>query len=339
MVQRMTREVPGLVSSYAITLLQEALSIIYGMQYWSWQVQTGGWLTPGLLFPTGGVGPGQSAGTITATPFTNTVVGDATASPQWLAYIQGSNLPLFTQLQIRSPYYSIYNIISYKLNTPSAGLITLTLDRQWVDPGGSDLAYMIYQAYFPVPVADFKRFLGPRDLTDNFPLDFWSLGQQDLALLDPERTNFSDPQYIVPYQQDQRPGSATYGNMLYELWPHQLSVIPYTFGYLRMGPTLVNSGDTVPYPLTEEALLWRAKECAYLYKEAQKGEQMERGMGADWKFLAQAAESGFKRVLKPIKDRDADLMPLYWSTFTRDIYASGAEPYATTNGQLNVGRL
>ena len=337
MARRMCLEIPGLADNYAVTLLNEALNLIYGMQYWSWQVQTSGWLTPGLLFPTGGVGPGLSTGTINAIPFRNTVTGDAVASAQWLPYIQNSNLPLFTQLQIRNPYYSIYNIIGVNSQNPNA--IVLTLDRPWVDPGGSTLTYMIYQVYFPVPVPDFKRFLGPRDLTDNFPLDFWTVSQQDLAELDPQRTNFSDPQYIVPWQTDQRPNSATLGNMLYELWPHQLSQIPYTFGYLRMGPTMVKTSDTVPYPLTEECLLWRAREVAYMYKEAQKGENMERGSGADFKFLAQSARAEFDRVLKPIKDRDQDLMPLYWTTFKRDIYSDGWGPYATTNGMLNVGRL
>ncbi len=336
MARRMALEVPGLVDSYCGTLLNEALNLIYSEQYWSWQVQTSGWLTPGLLFPVGGVGPSQSAGTITATPYQNTVVGDATASAQWLAYITAGTLPLFTTLQIRSPFYSIYSIIGINATNPAA--IVLTLDRQWVDPGGSLLVYMIYQNYFAVPVPDFKRFLGPRDLTDNSPLDFWSMSQQDLAELDPQRTNFSDPQYVVPWQTDQRPGSATFGNMLYELWPAQLSQEPYTFNFLRLGPTLINPGDTVPYPLTEECLLWRAKECAFLYKEAQKGEHMERGQGANWQFLAESAHEEFKKVMKPIKDRDADLMPLYWTKFKRDIYADGWGPYASTNGMLNVGR-
>ena len=170
MVQRMILEVPGVVSSYAKTLLNEALGLIYDSQMWSWQLQTAGWLTPGLLFPTG---PGISAGTITVTPYQPTIIGDAVSSAAWLGYITGGNLSLFTQLQIRSPYYSLYNIISVNLANPTA--IALTLDRPWMEPGGLAMSYMIYQAYLPVPVTDFKRFLSARTRPT---ITVWITGQR-----------------------------------------------------------------------------------------------------------------------------------------------------------------
>jgi hypothetical protein len=332
MVQRMILEVPGVVSSYAKTLLNESLGIIYDSQMWSFQLQTAGWLTPGLLFP---AGPGNSVGTITTTPYQNTVVGNAAASAQWLPYIMASNLPLFTQLQIRSPYYSLYNIISYNITNPNA--VVLTLDRPWMEPGGTGQTYMIYEAYFAVPVPDFKRFLSARDTTNNYPMDYWTKSQKDLSVEDPERTIFDDPDYFVPFQQDQRPNSATLGNMLYELWPHPLSVLPYTYQFLRRGAFLQNPGDTVPYPLTEEAVLWRAKECAFVFKESQKGEEMQRGSGADWRYLAGAAQEQFKIAMKPIKDRDRDMVELYFNTFCRDSVPNASEGYATITGSVNIG--
>lgn len=336
MIQRMILEVPGVVSSYARTLINESLGLIYDSQMWSWQLQTSGWLTPGLLFP---AGPGTSVGTITTTPYQNTVVGDATASAQWLAYITAASLPLFTQLQIRSPYYSLYSIVAVNATNPAA--IVLTLDRPWMEPGGTAQSYMIYQAYFPAPVPDFKRFLSARDTTNNYPMDYWSKSQKDLAVDDPERTIFDDPDYFVPYQVDQRANSATLGNMLYELWPHPLSVLPYTYQYLRRGPLLSGPNDTVVYPLTEEAVLWRAKEVAFVFKESQKGEDMQRGSGADWRFLAGEAREQFKIAMKPIKDRDRDLISdnLYWSQFLRDAIPDASEGYATVTGQLNIGSM
>jgi hypothetical protein len=169
-------------------------------------------------------------------------------------------------------------------------------------------------------------------------MDYWSKSQKDLAVDDPERVIFDDPNYIVPFQVDQRAGSATYGNMLYELWPHPLSVLPYTFQYLRRGPQLIKTSDTVQLPLTEELLLWKAKEAAFIFKEAQKGEDMERGQGANWQFLAEAAHDKYLMRLKPIKDCDRDLCELYWSKFRRDPYNEG-EPFATITGTLNVGSL
>jgi hypothetical protein len=352
MVQRMVLEVPGTPSSYAKTLINEALGIIYDSQMWSWQLKESGWLTPGLLFPTG---PGNSAGTVTFIPYSNQVVGDAVATAAWLAYTNAGSMPLFTQLQIRSPFYSLYNIVGFVIPNGSGGYNTggynigpyggggggsgvLTLDRPWMEPGGAGQGYMIYQAYFSVPVPDFKRFLSARDTTNNAPMDFWSKSQKDLSFEDPERTVFDDPAYIVPYETDQRQLSSTAGNMLYELWPQPLSVLPYSFSYLRRGPLLVNGGDTVPYPLTEEAVLWRAKEAAFLFKEAQKGEEMQRGSGADWRFLAEAAEAQYKIAIKPIKDRDRDLAELYFNRYRPDQNNAG-EPFATINGGLNVGRM
>src|SRR5271154_3317796 len=158
MVARLVMEVPVVPGSYAKTLINEALTMIYDEQMWSWQLKENGWLTPGLLFP---AGPGTSVGTIAAVPYTNTLVGDANASQVWQAYIANNNLPLFTQLQIRSPFYSLYNIIAVTQTGGGYGEggygeggygegelgLTLTLDRPWMEPGGPNLSYMIYQAY------------------------------------------------------------------------------------------------------------------------------------------------------------------------------------------------
>lgn len=350
MIQRLTREVPGISSSYAGILINEALGNIYDSQKWSFQIKESGFLTPGILFP---LGPGVSAGQITATPYSNLITGDVTATAAWAAYVAGNNLPLFTQFQIRSPYYSLYNIIGYNATTGGgygAGgygeggygqggttFATLTLDRPWMEPGGTQ-PYLMYQAYFPVPVSDFKRFIAARDTTNNAPMNYWGKTQKDLSFEDPERTIFDDPEYFVPYETDQRKGSATFGNMMYELWPHPLSVLPYSFSYFRRGPVLVDPADTIPSPLTEECVLWQAKACAYLWKEAQKGEEMQRGSGADWRFLAQAAEAQYLLKLKPVKDRDRDLAELYFDKFRRD-YNNAGEPFATITGGLNIGRF
>jgi len=327
MIQQLLLEIPGIASSQAKIYLNEALGLIYDTQNWSWQLQTAGWLTPGLLFPGG---PGTSVGTVSVTAFSDQVIPSLAAKTAWLAY---TGMPLFTQLQFRSPYYSLYNIIAINPTTGS-----LTLDRPWMEPTMAASTYMIYQAYFPVPVPDFKRFLTARDTTNNWPMDYWTKSQMDLAVEDPERTIFNDPNYFVPQQQDQRPNSATFGNMLYELWPHPLSQLPYTFMYLRRGPLLTTPTSTVPYPLTEEVVKWRAKEVAALYKEAQKGEDMQRGQGADWKFVAESAHEEYKSLLKPVKDRDDDLVNLYMAKYRPDLFNQG-EPFATVTGQLNVGRF
>lgn len=331
MARRMSLEVPGLPDGYAITLLDEALGSIEDDQLWSFQLQEAGWLTPGLLFP---AGPGNSVGTVRVTAFSNQVIGDAVASAAWASYAQ---MPLFTQLQFRSPFYSLYNIVALD-GTSNPPFQTITLDRPWMEPTMSQATYMIYQAYFAVPVPDFRRFISARDTTNNAPIDYWSKTQKDLAVQDPERTIFNDPAYFVPCEIDQRPNSATLGSMLYELWPHPLSQLPYSFAYIRRGPRLQVPPDTPPYPITEDMVLWKAKSAAYLYKEAQKGEDMERGSGADYKFLAQAAMASYELKKKQISARDRDMVDLYISKWRPDYYNNG-EPFSTVNGQLNVGRM
>lgn len=322
----LTGEVPGLPFPLAKSKLNEALGAVYDESYWSFQIKTSGWLTPGLLFASGT----QSSGTITATAYSNQIIGNATAAALWAAY---SSMPLLTQCQIRSPFYALYDIVAFD------GVNTFTLDRPWMEPSGTGLTYMIYQAYFPVPVADFKRFFAVRDTTMNAPIDYWSQSQQDLSLKDPQRTIFNLPACAVPFDTDSRTGSATPGYMRYELWPHPLSVLPYAIAYMRRGPLLTLPADTVPSPLTEELIMWRAKEVAYQWAEAQKGTDIKRGSGADYRFLAEAARAEYDKRLKTARDRDRDLYELY---FTRFVRGAGAwwntDGFYSMNGQLNVGR-
>jgi len=121
--------------------------------------------------------------------------------------------------------------------------------------------------------------------------------------------------------------SATLGNWMIEMWPHPLSILPYTFSFLRRGPQLINPSDTVPFPLTEETVLWRAKSAAFSFKEAQKGENVERGSGADFKFLIEMAEAQHKLTLKPCKDKSRDLVELFFSRYRRDQFVT-SEPYS-----------
>jgi hypothetical protein len=320
----------GIPIPLAQTKTNEALGEIYDFQQWSFQLRESGWLSPGLLFQSGS----QSAGTITVAAYSTSIVGDATAAAAWLAYFNAGTLPLLTSFQIRTPYYSLYNIVAYD------GVNTFTIDRPWMEPSGSGQAYMVYQAYFPAPVIDFKKFIEIRDTTNSAPLDYWTKSRVDLSIEDPQRTVFNQPAFVCPYEVDNRAGSATLGYMLFELWPHPLSVLPYTMSYERRGNLLVLPSDTIPPPLTEDMVKWKTKETVYLWKESQKGDGVARGSGADWKFLAEAANVKYEKLRKPIAARDRDLVELYFRRFVRDA-AIGyyGEPFANINGGLNVGRF
>lgn len=394
--------VPGMNRGLAATKINEAFQLIQDENVWSFQLQTGGWLTPGQL---GGSNSSfLSPGTISVQPFTNQITGDAIATAAWY----GANQPIITLYQIRVPYYSLYNIISIGGNgtiayaaiftagsgqTPGVyatpvldnggpgtrGLVSitvdpsgsvtippetitagsgymspyiafsqggvpatfsviqiavLTLDRPWMEPAQINSGYLAYQAYFPAPVG-LKKWLAMRDTTNNQPMDWWTYTQVDLSEIDPQRTDFAEPEYVVPYGPDTRVGSATFGQMLYEMWQGPLTQLPYTWQCEAAWPALSSPNDTVPYPLTEELIKFRTYEVISLWKEMQKGDEMERGSGANWQFLAKAYREEYESRLKKIRLVDRQLCDLYFTRMKR--YPGNVDSFVSVNGQMGVG--
>lgn len=404
MRQNLLGTIPGSDFGLVTTKINESFAKIQNENVFSFQLQTQNWLTPGLLG-----GPNTaflSPGTISVTPWSNTITGDAVATAAWTANVPYP--PLLTQQQIRVPYYSLYSIIAVgnngtvaytSVSTPGSGqnpgtytipvldpdtgaggtvsitvdangtvtkapilltagsnyttpyitfseggtpatfavtlIATLEIDRPWGEPQQVNGSYLVYQAYYPAPVG-FKRFEYIADTTNNNGMDWWTKTQADLANDDPERTIFDQPYYVVFYGVDNRPGSATAGQQLYELWPHPLMQLPYTFGCQCNLPPLVNSTDTVPYPLNDEIVQWRAQETLALWKEMQKGDNLERGSGANWQFCAKAAHEEYKDLLRQARIMDRNLVDLYY-TRARQLPPFGGEPFSSPGGQTNIG--
>lgn len=314
---------------FALSTVYDALVELYDETDWSFQKKFSGWLCPGNLF--------NNVGTFTVTPFSNQVVADATATAALRAY---SGLPLLTQLQYRDPSYSIYSIVAYDYNTINPGFVTLTLDRPWMEPtSGPGQPYMIYQVYFVAPVQDFRKFIEVRDVTNDGSLDFWSMTQAELANRDPQRSDFSIPSYVVPAGVDQRAGSATLGWQMFELWPHQLSYVPYGFSYRRRGPLPQVPADyktmSVPYPFTEDMVQWKAGELLCQYKEAQKDRATPRGQGANWILLSQMAEKQYLKRYSEVLSVDVNLDGESLTYTDRRRLTQAA--FATMNGAVNLG--
>jgi hypothetical protein len=427
LIQDVLGSIPGMNRGLAATRINEAFMRIQMDNVWSFQCITSGFLTPGLLGgPVSGQGQSQSfnagatflsPGTITVTPFTTTITGDAVATAAWIATI--ANPPFITQYQIRVPYYSIYSITALNfagtvayltVNTPGSaqtpgtyvvagisnpiiptgsgalaqitvngdGTVTLppvilnagtgyltpqgdpnpptftlaaggvpatftaqlnavlTIDRLWTEPAQLNSSYMCYQAYFPLPPG-FRRFYGARDTSNNNEMDTWSYTQLDLANIDAERTVFDEPLYLVPYQIDNRPGSATLGQWLVECWPHPLSSLPYTYMCQANWPPLSSPQDNLPYPLTEEIVRQRAYEMCCLWKAGQVGDDMERGSGANWPFLAKAYHEEYKDLLRQIRLVDRNLTDLYFHRAQTTPSAGYQDGFMTQTSQLNIG--
>lgn len=402
MVQEMLGAVPGMNLGLAKTFLNEAFTLIQDENVWSFQQQSGGWLSPGLLG--GQTASFLSPGTISIQPFTNQMTGDAVATAAWY----GANNPIITVYQIRIPYYDLYNIVAINGNgtvayatilaagagqTPgvytvavqdSAGpgigasvsitvaangtvvaqpilvssgsgyvnphiifseggtpatftvqqIAVLTLDRLWTSPAATNVGYMAYQAYFAAP-AGFRRMYAIRDLVNNFPVDWWSYNQISLSEIDPQRTDFSQPEYAVYLGPDTRMNSATYGQGLWELWQGPLSQLPYACQWQVNWPLLSAPTDTLPAPLTEEIVKFRAKEVACAWKEANKGDEMERGSGANWQFLAQYYHGQYEYCLKKIRVADRNIVDLYFQKMNRT--PGSIDGFVSVNGQMGVG--
>jgi hypothetical protein len=322
---------PPLITQYQFRVPYYSLYSATGLQFagtvaYLEILTNGSGQTPGtyLIMGTGGTGAGAIASI--------TVGLDGTVSTSPVVVAQGNgyavggqaNPPTFTLAA--GGISAMFNVV---LNA------IILLDRPWMEPNQFLSPYMAYQAYFPAP-AGFKRWFAIRDTTNNNSMDWWSKTQIDLANDDAERTIFDQPYYVSPYQIDTRQGSATLGQQLVELWPHPITELPYTFHCQANWAPLVNPTDTVPYPLTEELVKMRAYEMLAIWKESQKGDEMERGSGANWQFLAKAYREEYNNRLKECRNMDRHLMDLYF-TKARTTPPYGGEPYSTVKGQLNVG--
>jgi hypothetical protein len=215
-------------------------------------------------------------------------------------------------------------------------IATITIDRPWVEPPQNSSNYALYQAYYPVPPG-FRKWMDIRDTQNNEQMDWWSYTQVDLSVEDPQREIYDQPTEVVAYGTDTRPGSATYGQLLVELWPHPISILSYTYQCQCNLPPLVNPTDTIAYPLSEELVRQRAYEMCCLWKEGAKGDDMERGSGANWQFLAKAYHEEYKDLLRQARIADRNLMELYFTKARMTAPFNGGEPYTNTNGTANVG--
>lgn len=242
-----------------------------------------------------------------------------------------------TTLSAGSGYINPY-IAFAQGGTPATFTVTqiavLTLDRLWTSPPQISSGYMAYQAYFAAP-AGFRRMYAIRDLVNNQPVDWYSYTQVNLSEIDPQRTDFSQPEYAVYLGPDTRTGSSTYGQGLWELWQGPLTQLPYACQWQVNWPLLSGPNDTLPFPLTEEMVKFRAKEVACAWKEASKGDEMERGSGANWQFLMQYYHEQYEYCLKKIRVADRNIVDLYFQKMNRTL--GNIDGFASVNGQMGVG--
>jgi hypothetical protein len=310
--------VPKISKDLAYTLVNDAWMDVRNDRLWSFQLGEDGINSPNVI----------SNGTVTVTLGINTVTLDATGS----ASVTGLFNPLLTQRQFRVQGFSIYSVISANFAIPSA--VVLTLDRTYVDPTGTGLPFQIYQAYYPAPVADFKRYIDWRDMVNGFWLDVHST-RREVNMGDPQRLYYDFPYWVLSDGLDQRGAgtstpSATLGFPWHELYPNPLSAISYMRWWVRTGADLVNPSDTLPYPITEKLVKARSRMLAYQWAEGNRDATIPRGQTADYKFLYAAAEAEYKTELRLIGLKDRDIVDLFLSRIISQDNTGRRLPYYST---------
>jgi hypothetical protein len=324
---------PGMSRIYAGTLINRAWRVVRDSSLWSFQLGQGGFSTPNIT----------TGGTITATLGSNQIIGDATATALWAA------LPFMfspTVQQIRAQGYSIYSIIAYDngsdpVNSPNYPFATLTLDRPFIDPLPfyTGVGYQMFMAYIAAPPY-FKRWLNIADLFNCYPLDIWT-GRRTINLNDSARLYTSNPYQILGLGTDQRGAgtinaSATLGQQLYELYPNPSTAISYATYYVVSGADLINNSDELPYPITQELVLSKARVYTYEWAEARKDVIAAKGSGANYSLLKKEGEAEFLARLKTLRLLDREAVDSYEINMNA-FFAARAPFYNHAVGRANMG--
>ena len=274
MWQELTGVVPKLPPDYAMTLVNRAWRDVRRQNLWSFLMVEGNWTSPINII---------NAGTVTTTQGVNTVVFNATAATAIQAQALGPPTPI-TQRQFRIGVGTIYNIWQWAYNTPSAGLGTATLDRNYQEASATGSGYQIFQCYYPAPIQDFWAWLDIRDII-NFNDLVYTRPRSYFDERDPQRLIGTFPSHCAGYGYDLNPVSNTYQYMMFEL---ALGVPQYQLTWqlamLRKGTDLVNDTDTLPPAIGEDCVMSLARAYAYEWASANAGDN-PRDNGPDWRFL------------------------------------------------------
>lgn len=328
MTSELTQLVPGMSRVRAKKLINRAFKIVQDSCLWSFQLGQGGFSTPELTYE----------GSISV-PFlgSNQMIGDAAATAAWQA------LPFYwapTVQQIRAKGYSIYSILAMDLtiNPPYA---TLILDRPFVDPlpYWTGVGYQMFQAYIPAPKG-FKRWLSFTDMFNQWAIDYWTSRRTD-DQLDPTRQYTSNPTQALALGQDRRGAgtdyqSATFGQILYEMYPNPQTEIAYQTYYVAEFPYLVNNSDTLPPPLDESLIISKALSWAYRDAEARRDIMAAKGTTGNYLALKKDTEADFLARLKTLRLLDRDAVDSYMVNFKQA--TNGLMPYYNAqSGRASMG--
>lgn len=324
---RLRGAVPKLSFAASGQFVNDAWKFVRESSLWSFNLLETSWITP----------PPITTGTVTITQGSAALQFDATAVAAINAAQLASPYSLITSRQFRGGNVAglsgIYNIIQYDATTGAA-----TLDRIMGDPGGTGVAYTIYQTYYTpndvngTPIPDFLTWLSVRNMQMFLDLELYRT-KSWVDARDPQRSWYQFPTHVIPWGPDLRGQGTPYpssslGVPLYELWGTAITPFTYQCYGLRRGLPLVNPTDTLPFQIGEDLVLEMAKYYAYQWAESNK-DIVPRSQGPDFRFLMQQAYALYHKLLVQYKRQDKELIDNFWALREPDL-ASHAFGYYNT---------
>ena len=325
MLVELRGQVPKVAINFCGTLINRAWGEIRKNHLWSFNLYESSWVSPPVL----------TTGTVTVVQGSDTVQFDATAVAAINTWQIQNPYTLVTQCQLRpgnvAGIAQIYNLIQYDQVTGAA-----TLDRMYADPSGTNVAYQLYQLYYAAPFKDHKAWISVRNMQMflNLGLD---LERSAVDRVDPQRSIYQFPTYVVPFSIDNRGAgttnaSATLGFKLFELWGQPVNPFTYALYGIRDGVDLVNPTDELPQAVGEDCVIALAKYYAYQWAEANK-DMSPRSAGPDFKFLMGATYDEYKKLLIMYRRNDKEFCDLFFSQRKLNVYGQN---YGAYNAQFGI---
>jgi hypothetical protein len=228
----------------------------------------------------------ESTGTLSMTQGSSTITGVGTA---FTSDMEGRQVRVDAQ-----PYFTILSVQS-----PTS----LTVDRAWVKPSATGLAYEITLSIITTP-SDFGHFISFVDPENNWKLHT-SFLSENIDQWDAERTSAGTSFLVVP-QGVTGSGYATIaaGLRRFELWPRPSGAHVYSYSYIRKPPLLNAYSDRPIWPIRGDVI--RAGAIAELCKWP--GSRQTPNPHFDLNLSALYAED-FRRELGRCAREDQEVAP------------------------------
>lgn len=295
MISELHGSVPKIPYAYCTTLINRARADVYRQNLWSFNLFDSNWVAPTPI----------NAGTVTTVQGTNTITFNATAIT---AINAAALIPTpITQRQFRQGFNTTYKIWAYNTSTGIA-----TLDRNFLETGGSGQSYSIFQAYYPTPMQDFLGLISVRDNINFVDLFTDRYSREALDEIDPQRSWFGTPTDVVFYGPDLNPASATLNFPMFEIWGNpQFNIVWQVYG-IRKGLPLVNPTDALPPAIGEDCVLALARAYAYQWAMANSGD-LPRNQSVGWSYLIGEAKNDYLRLFRAYRKDDRQIVDSFFT--------------------------